>query len=297
VAYWNLSRLAQALSPLFADVAPLQAGLAAYQSTFVACTRRDAAAKLGLAAADDDDLQLYQRWQQLMQDGAMDMTLAWRALMRIDPAAPDAAVLDAVYYDEARRRQCRRRCSTGCRTTRAPARDPLSASERQAKMARPTRCTCCATGWPRKRSTAQSRATSAAFTHCRTCCATRTPSVPAGALRRQAPGVGRQPRRLLDAVLQFLRWVSAGLRPAPAEASQQPEQSWIPWFGGAVSGCGDAVSTSRLGSASMRLTPCTPTPPHLRQIPRLWVGVDLGRHGRSTPCVDAFRSIRNIRFR
>jgi uncharacterized protein YdiU (UPF0061 family) len=42
VAYWNLSRLAQALSPLFADVAPLQAGLAAYQSTFVACTRRDA---------------------------------------------------------------------------------------------------------------------------------------------------------------------------------------------------------------------------------------------------------------
>jgi uncharacterized protein YdiU (UPF0061 family) len=29
VAYWNLSRLAQALSPLFADVAPLQAGLAA----------------------------------------------------------------------------------------------------------------------------------------------------------------------------------------------------------------------------------------------------------------------------
>ncbi len=35
------------------------------------------AAKLGLAAADDEDLQLYLRWQQLMQDGSMDMTLAW----------------------------------------------------------------------------------------------------------------------------------------------------------------------------------------------------------------------------
>ncbi|MCW8344396.1 hypothetical protein M8V13_22875, partial [Stenotrophomonas sp. SG1] len=77
-------------------------GLAAYASTFLACTRRDAAANLGLAAADDDDLQLYQRWQQLMQEGAMDMTLAWRALMRLDPVAPEAALLDAVYYDPAR---------------------------------------------------------------------------------------------------------------------------------------------------------------------------------------------------
>ena len=64
----------------------------------------------------------------------MDMTLAWRALMRIDPAAADATVLDAVYYDEARRQACRHRCSTGCRTPRLR-RDPLAASERQAKMA------------------------------------------------------------------------------------------------------------------------------------------------------------------
>ena len=73
VAYWNLNRLAQALSPLFADVQPLQAGLEAFQATLAACTRRDVAAKLGLSAADEADLQLHQRWQQLMQDGAMDM--------------------------------------------------------------------------------------------------------------------------------------------------------------------------------------------------------------------------------
>ncbi len=136
VAYWNLSRLAQALSPLFADVAPLQAGLAAYQSTFVACTRRDAAAKLGLAAADDDDLQLYLRWQQLMQDGGMDMTLAWRALMRLEPAAPDAALLDAVYYDDARQQAVQAPLQQWLQDYAARLQaDPLSVTERTAKMA------------------------------------------------------------------------------------------------------------------------------------------------------------------
>jgi len=136
VAYWNLSRLAQALSPLFADVEPLQAGLAAYQSTFVACTRRDAAAKLGLAAADDEDLQFYLRWQQLMQDGAMDMTLAWRALMRVDPASPDVGRLDAVYYDEARQQSVQASLQQWLQDYAARLRmDTLSASERTAKMA------------------------------------------------------------------------------------------------------------------------------------------------------------------
>ncbi|WMJ68860.1 YdiU family protein [Stenotrophomonas sp. 24(2023)] len=135
VAYWNLGRLAQALSPLFADVAPLQAGLAAFQSTFVACTRRDAAAKLGLSAASDADLQLYQRWQQLMHEGSMDMTLAWRALMRIDPAAPDAAVLEAVYYDQARRQAVQAPLAQWLQDYAARLRDdPLAAPERQARM-------------------------------------------------------------------------------------------------------------------------------------------------------------------
>ncbi len=44
----------------------------------------------------------------------------------------------------------------------------------------------------------------------------------------------------------------------------------------------------------MRLTPRTPTPPASDRFPLLWVGVDLGRHGRSTPCVDAFCSILEI---
>ncbi len=135
VAYWNLGRLAQALSPLFADVAPLQAGLAAYQATFAACTRRDAAAKLGLAAADDGDLQLYQRWQQLLQDGGMDMTLSWRALMRIDPASPDPAALAEVYYDRERQEAVQVPLRQWLQDYAARLRaDPLPAAERLAKM-------------------------------------------------------------------------------------------------------------------------------------------------------------------
>ncbi|MBH1592917.1 YdiU family protein [Stenotrophomonas maltophilia] len=135
VAYWNLGRLAQALSPLFADVAPLQAGLAAYQATFAACTRRDAAAKLGRAAADDADLQLYQRWQQLLQDGGMDMTLSWRALMRIDPASPDPAALAEVYYDRERQEAVQVPLRQWLQDYAARLRaDPLPAAERLAKM-------------------------------------------------------------------------------------------------------------------------------------------------------------------
>ncbi|MBE5270527.1 YdiU family protein [Stenotrophomonas sp. B2] len=135
VAYWNLGRLTQALSPLFADVAPLQAGLAAYQATFAACTRRDAAAKLGLAAADDADLQLYQRWQQLLQDGGMDMTLSWRALMRIDPASPDPAALAEVYYDRERQEAVQVPLRQWLQDYAARLRaDPLPAAERLAKM-------------------------------------------------------------------------------------------------------------------------------------------------------------------
>ncbi len=61
-----------------------------------------------------------------------------------------------------------------------------------------------------------------------------------------------------------------------------------PWDGGAVSDCGDAVNPS-LGAWPRH--PCRGHPA-LRHRPTsdrfrwLLVGVDLGRHGRSTPCVD-----------
>ncbi len=103
VAYWNLTRLAQALAPLFEEAAPLHEGLAVYQATYARCERADIAAKLGLSACVDDDLALMADWRQLLQDAQMDMTLAFRALSSLDPSAPSVAVLEAAFYSPERR--------------------------------------------------------------------------------------------------------------------------------------------------------------------------------------------------
>jgi len=103
VAYWNLTRLAQALAPLLEDVAPLHAGLARFQAVHAQCERDDTAAKLGLAACGDADLGLMADWLQLLHEGEMDMTLAFRGLIAFDPLAPDVAVLDDAFYSPDRR--------------------------------------------------------------------------------------------------------------------------------------------------------------------------------------------------
>lgn len=136
IAFWNLSRFAQALASLFTDTQPLQAGLAAFQATLADRLRRDAAAKLGLATADAGAVQLHQRWQQLMQDGAMDMTLAYRALMHLDVDAPDAGVLEPVYYDAGRARAMRNAVASWLRDYVARLRvEALPADDRFARMA------------------------------------------------------------------------------------------------------------------------------------------------------------------
>ncbi|MDF2818806.1 MAG: hypothetical protein K0S73_2746 [Stenotrophomonas rhizophila] len=103
VAYWNLTRLAQALAPLFEDVAPLHEGLARFQAVHARCERDDIAAKLGLAECQDADLALMADWLALLHDGEMDMTLAFRGLIDLDPQAPRLAVLEEAFYSEARR--------------------------------------------------------------------------------------------------------------------------------------------------------------------------------------------------
>jgi len=95
VAYWNLVRLAQALSPLFADVAPLQAGLDAFRDRHAAEERAHLVAKLGLGTFREGDDALMAQFQQLLQDGEMDMTLAFRALGDIDLADIDLTDIDS----------------------------------------------------------------------------------------------------------------------------------------------------------------------------------------------------------
>ncbi len=103
VAYWNLGRLAQAMAPLFADQAPLQQGLNRFRDTYLACDRRDTAAKLGLAECRDEDLELIDALRALMRDAEMDMTLTFRGLIDLSPVHPDPAQLHDAFYDDHKR--------------------------------------------------------------------------------------------------------------------------------------------------------------------------------------------------
>src|SRR5690606_24625986 len=96
IAQWNLLRLAHALSPLFADTAPLQAGLDRYVAAFEAAEQATIAAKLGLSACREHDVARMRELHVWMHGAEVDMTLFFRALAEVDmaAAAPDPAPLD-----------------------------------------------------------------------------------------------------------------------------------------------------------------------------------------------------------
>jgi uncharacterized protein YdiU (UPF0061 family) len=149
VAYWNLGRLAGALSPLFDGVEPLQAGLEHYIDTYTAADRENTASKLGLAECRDDDTELMQALQELMQENGVDMTLLFRALVDFEPgggaaagAAAEAPVGFAAafanaFYDPARRDASAARFDQWFARYAARLRDdPLAAAERRERMRR-----------------------------------------------------------------------------------------------------------------------------------------------------------------
>ena len=103
MAYWNLGQLARALSPLFADAAPLQAGLERFGTAYAAAERDTTARKLGLAECRDEDLALARDLNALLHAHEIDMTLWFRSLADVDPAAPTLAPLEAAFYDAAKR--------------------------------------------------------------------------------------------------------------------------------------------------------------------------------------------------
>lgn len=136
VAHWNLSRLAQALSPLFEDVAPLQAGLDGYAEAFNAADRRMHARKLGLSQwRPDTDDDLLSRLQALMAQAEVDMTLFFRALSGIDLDAPSLAGLEHAFYDDGKREAARSAFDDWLAGYAARlGQDPLPADQRRQRM-------------------------------------------------------------------------------------------------------------------------------------------------------------------
>ncbi len=103
IAHWNLLRLAQALSPLFTDATPLQAGLDQFAASYTQADRDDIAAKLGLRTCRDDDIDLARDLHALLQAHEVDMTLWFRALADVDPVAPLLQPLEEAFYDPGKR--------------------------------------------------------------------------------------------------------------------------------------------------------------------------------------------------
>jgi uncharacterized protein YdiU (UPF0061 family) len=135
IAYWNLGQLANALVPAFTSTEPLQAGLQRFIHAYVDAERNSVAGKLGLRECRDDDVGLMQALHALLQAAEVDMTLFFRALSDVDPAAPSLAPLQHAFYDDTKRERAAQQFGEWLARYASRVReDGLPAQERRARM-------------------------------------------------------------------------------------------------------------------------------------------------------------------
>lgn len=135
IAHWNLGRLAQALSPLFASVEPLQAALDGYAAAYTQADRDNVARKLGLAECRDEDVELIRDLHRLLHDGEMDMTLFFRALSDLDIDSPGVEPFSDAFYVEDKRQHVESTMLDWLSRYAARLReDPLSSQQRHERM-------------------------------------------------------------------------------------------------------------------------------------------------------------------
>ena len=103
IGFWNLGRLASALTPLFESHEPLHAGLQRFEEVFDEADRRTMASKLGLAAFEEEDTTLVETLYRLLQAAEVDMTIFFRRLAHLRMDAPTLEVFAEAFYDEAKR--------------------------------------------------------------------------------------------------------------------------------------------------------------------------------------------------
>lgn len=135
IAHWNVNQLANALTSLFKDIEPLQAGMQRYIDAFVAANNENIAAKLGLIECSEEDAQRMQALYGLLQANEVDMTLFFRALSDVDIEAPSLAPLHGAFYDAAKQQQAEPAFNDWLMNYCARARwDGLTPTERRARM-------------------------------------------------------------------------------------------------------------------------------------------------------------------
>jgi uncharacterized protein YdiU (UPF0061 family) len=135
IAFWNLTRLANALAPAFASHDPLHAGLQRYAEVFAEADRDNIARKLGLRTCGDEDVELMQSLHALMHVAEADMTLLFRALADIDLDTPTLEPVRDAFYDEAKLRDVEPDLNTWLtRYAARSQRDAMPATDRRARM-------------------------------------------------------------------------------------------------------------------------------------------------------------------
>ena len=135
IAYWNLTRLAGALSSLFASPEPLQDGLQRYRETYAAADHDNIARKLGLAECREEDVALMEDLQSLLHAGEVDMSIFFRGLARVDPATPTLDSVSDAFYDASKRAATEPAMLDWLRRYAARlTSDPLDSETRQARM-------------------------------------------------------------------------------------------------------------------------------------------------------------------
>lgn len=135
IAYWNLTRLAGALSPLFASAEPLQEGLQRYRETYARADHDNIARKLGLAECREEDVALMEDLQSLLHAGEVDMSIFFRELAWVDPAVPTLDPLNGAFYDADKRAATEPALLDWLRRYAARiGSDPLDSGARQARI-------------------------------------------------------------------------------------------------------------------------------------------------------------------
>lgn len=102
VAHWNVARLGEALLGLLTPE-DVEAGLDVFADTLEDAQKKMVAQKLGLGTYEDGDATLVQDFYELLARSEADMTIAFRQLGEVDPAAATLAPLESAFYDPDKR--------------------------------------------------------------------------------------------------------------------------------------------------------------------------------------------------